>query len=314
LTSSSNKGEKSVEGEEAKKPSRLPPLLEALRPKQWTKNVLLFAGFLFTLHQPRNHVHATLQALAAFALFCLLSGCTYLVNDLLDVEADRLHPKKKERPLASGRLSVGVATAAAALGIPLALGGSFLLGVKFAVAASSYALLTLAYSLFLKRLVLVDVLTLAILFVIRAAAGALAIGVRVSEWLLMCTLLLALFLGLAKRRGELAALGDAPPTRAILAEYSLPMLDQLTTIIAACTVISYTQYAFFSTGDSGTGRRPYLMATIPFVLYGIFRYLYLIHKKGGGETPEATLLEDRPMLVNILLFILVAAAAMTLSR
>jgi 4-hydroxybenzoate polyprenyltransferase len=292
---------------------RLPPLLEALRPRQWTKNVLLFAGLLFTLNQPLDHARHVVQSLLAFGIFCLLSGCTYLVNDLLDIEADRQHPKKSLRPLASGRLSPGVARAIALVGIPGCLALGFALNFKFGLAVFCYLALTLCYSFFLKRVVLVDVLTLAALFVIRAAAGAFAIGVVVSEWLLMCTLLLALFLGLSKRRGELAALGDAPPTRAILAEYSLPMLDQFITLIAATTVIAYTQYAFFSTGV-GTGRRPYLMATVPFVLYGIFRYLYLLHKKGGGETPEATLLEDRPMLFNVVLYIFVAAIAMALSR
>ena len=162
-------------------------------------------------------------------------------------------------------------------------------------------------------------LTLASLFVVRAAAGAFAIGVPVSEWLLMCTLLLALFLGLAKRRGELASQGDKPSTRKILAEYSIPMLDQMITIVAATTIVAYTLYAFFSTnnvgGSAATGaKRPYLMATIPFVIYGVFRYLYLSHKKGVGESPESALLEDRPLLVNVGLFVLVAAAAMALSR
>ncbi len=313
LTFSNNESPEQQEGEKASKPSRLPPLLQALRPKQWTKNGLLFAGFLFTINQPRDQVHAAIQALIGFVLFCLLSGCTYLINDLLDIEADRQHPKKRKRPLAAGTLSVGAAKLTAAVGIPLALVAAFSLNLKFGLAALTYTTLTLCYSLFLKHIVLVDVLALAVLFVIRAAAGAFAIQVRVSEWLLMCTLLLALFLGLAKRRGELAAQGATPSTRAILAEYSLPMLDQLITLIAACTVMAYTQYAFFSTGD-GTGRRPYLMATIPFVLYGIFRYLYIVHKKGGGETPEATLIEDKPMLLNVALFILVAAAAMWLSR
>ncbi len=315
MTSSSSESDpETCEGEGAHTGVRLSPLLEALRPRQWTKNVLLFAGLLFTLNQPLDHTRHLVQSLLAFGLFCLLSGCTYLINDLLDIEADRRHPKKSLRPLASGRLSPNVAWAVALVGIPIFLALGFLLGVKFGLAVLCYLVLTLSYSFFLKRVVLVDVLTLAALFVIRAAAGAFAIGVSVSEWLLMCTLLLALFLGLSKRRGELAALGDAPPTRAILAEYSLPMLDQLITLIAATTVMAYTQYAFFSTGGVGTGRRPYLMATIPFVLYGIFRYLYLIHKKGGGETPEATLLEDRPMLLNVVLFIFVAAVAMTLSR
>lgn len=307
------------EGADPRKKSRLPPLLEALRPKQWTKNVLLFAGLLFTLGQPSDQWHNLLRALTAFFLFCLLSGSTYLINDILDLEADRQHPKKRFRPIPAGKLSVASAWTFAVIGIVGTLIAAFSLGVKFGFAALAYLTLTLLYSFVLKHVVLVDVLTLASLFVVRAAAGAFAIEVRVSEWLLMCTLLLALFLGLAKRRGELAAQGDRPSTRKILAEYSLAMLDQMITIVAATTIMAYTLYAFFSTNASGAlgsegVKRPYLMATIPFVIYGVFRYLYLTHKKGVGESPESALLEDRPLLVNVGLFVLVAAAAMALSH
>ena len=307
------------EGADPRKKSRLPPLLSALRPKQWTKNVLLFAGLLFTLGQPLDHARNLLQALTAFFLFCLLSGSTYLVNDILDVEADRQHPRKCERAIAAGKLSIPNAWLFAAIGIVGTLIAAFSLNLKFGFAALTYLVLTLSYSFQLKHVVLVDVLTLASLFVVRAAAGAFVINVRVSEWLLMCTLLLALFLGLAKRRGELAAQGEKPTTRKILAEYSIPMLDQLITIVASTTIMAYTLYAFFSTNavggpDAPGVKRPYLMATIPFVVYGIFRYLYLSHKKGIGESPESALLEDRPLLVNVGLFVLVAAAAMALSR
>ncbi len=283
---------------------RLPPLLEALRPKQWTKNLLLFAGLLFTQGEPHPS-SAFGTACAAFVLFCLLSGATYLINDLLDIEADRQHPKKQYRAIASGRLSVPAARLTALVLIPLTLIGAFSIGLKFGIAALSYLVLTLAYSLRLKHIVLVDVLTVSGLFVIRATAGAFAIQVPISEWLLLCTLLLALFLGLTKRRGELIALGERPATRPILAEYSLPLLDQMTTIVASACIMAYTLYTFFSQGPTGQ-RRPWLMATIPFVLYGLFRYLYLSHRRGIGETPEATLIEDRPLLVTVILWALTA--------
>ena len=261
------------------------------------------------------------KALSAFFLFCILSGSTYLINDILDIESDRQHPTKRFRPIPAGKLPVLSAWIFAVIGISGTLIAAFSLNLKFGLAALTYLLLTLSYSFVLKHIVLVDVLTLASLFMVRAAAGAFAIGVRTSEWLLMCTLLLALFLGLAKRRGELAALGSKPATRKILSEYTLPMLDQMITIVAATTIMAYTLYAFLSTSSGNSGglggfqnKRPWLMATIPFVLYGVFRYLYLSHKKGVGEAPEAALLEDRPLLINVGLFILVAAAAMALSR
>ncbi|WP_184192339.1 decaprenyl-phosphate phosphoribosyltransferase [Armatimonas rosea] len=299
-------------------PGRLPAWLEAMRPKQWVKNVLLFAGLLFTQDQQHAPLH-WVKAIAAFFLFCFLSGLTYYVNDLLDVEADRQHPKKRFRPIASGRLPLGVARVMAGLGIPALLVAARLLEYdlsgwpawKFFTAASLYLVVTLCYSFVLKHLVIVDVLVLASLFVIRAVAGAFVINVPISEWLLLCTLLLALFLGLSKRRGELVALGSASPTRAILKEYSLPMLEQMITIVASACVMSYTLYTFFSKSQNGQSR-PYLMATIPFVIYGLFRYLYLSHKKGMGEAPEATLVEDKALLVNILLWALVALIVLRL--
>ncbi|WP_309698024.1 decaprenyl-phosphate phosphoribosyltransferase [Armatimonas sp.] len=293
-------------------PSRLPAWLEAMRPKQWAKNALLFAGLLFTQDQYHTLNH-WVKTLAGFLLFCLLSGLTYYINDLLDVSADRQHPKKRFRPIPSGRLPVGVAKLLAGLGIPALLVAARLIeydqsGVaawKFFGAAALYLVTTLLYSFVLKHHVIVDVLTLASLFVIRAVAGAFVINVPLSEWLLLCTLLLALFLGLSKRRGELVALGEETPTRAILKEYSLPMLEQMITIVASACVMSYTLYTFFSKSQTGQSR-PYLMATIPFVLYGLFRYLYLTHKKGMGEAPEAVLVEDKPLVINVLLWALVA--------
>jgi 4-hydroxybenzoate polyprenyltransferase len=287
--------------------SRFAALFLALRPKQWAKNGLLFAGLLFTLnepHPPSDYARAAL----AFLLFCLLSGCTYIINDLRDVEADRQHPKKKNRPIASGRLSVGAARAFVMIVVPLTLAAGYvLLNPPFFITALVYFLMTLAYSFALKNVVLVDVLTLSAGFVLRAVAGSVALPVRPSEWLLLCTFLLALFLGLMKRRAELTTLGGATPTRPILAEYSVGYLDQMITLTATTCLVAYLLYTFLSP----TGRtHPYLMATAPFVLYGLFRYLYLAHQKGMGEAPEAALLEDRPLLVNLLLWIVAVIAAM----
>ena len=283
-------------------------LLLALRPKQWTKNLLLFAGLVFTA----NHAHPSHdfgQVLGAFAIFCLLSGCAYLLNDLQDIEADRQHPKKRLRPIASGDLPPNIAWAFFAIATPLALFLAWRLSpVKplFLVIAGLYFLVTVAYSFQLKHVVLLDVLALASGFVLRAAAGAVAIGVEPSVWLLLCTLLLALFIGLTKRRSEIVALGDKPATRRILAEYSLPMLDQMINIAASACLMAYSLYTFNS---PTAGKRHYLMATIPFVLYGLFRYLYLSHRKGMGEAPEAVLVEDKPLLINILLYVLAALLA-----
>lgn len=288
----------------------LAALFVALRPRQWTKNTLLFAGLLFTLNQPHPPDHY-LRAGFGFLLFCLLSGSVYLLNDIADLEADRAHPRKRYRPLASGRLSIRAAQATAAVLVPLGLFLSWSMGGKFFAAALAYFLVTLAYTFSLKHVVLVDLFALAAGFVLRAAAGSFAVGVPNSAWLILCTLLLALFLGLAKRRGEMMALGDNPATRRILADYSIPMLDQMITIVAAACLMAYSLYTFFS--QTGQGR-PYLMATVPFVIYGLFRYLYLSHRKGMGETPETVLLEDRPLLINIGLWVLTTLLAMLIGQ
>ncbi len=266
---------------------------------------------MFTLD--KHHPLADyLRTLGGFAAFCLLSGLTYLLNDIQDVAADKQHPKKKKRPIASGRLPLGVAKTAAWLGIPLILAlSTYTLGLPFGAVALLYLCVTLSYSFYLKNVVLIDVLAVASGFVLRAVAGAVAINVEPSEWLLLCTLLLALFLALSKRRGEIVALGAAPPTRAILAEYSLPMLEQMINIVASTCLIAYTLYTFYS--QTGQGR-PYLMATVPFVLYGLFRYLYLSQKKGMGEAPETVLLEDLPLKINLLLWALTAIAALLLGK
>lgn len=286
--------------------SRIAALVIALRPRQWTKNLLLFAGLLFTLDRPHPTEHFLL-AVRGFTVFCLLSGCVYLLNDIADVEADRRHPRKRYRPIAAGTLPVPAALAFAALLLPVALILAWGINVKFFATALLYFLVTALYTFSLKHVVLVDLFALAGGFVLRAAAGSFAVRVPNSEWLLLCTTLLALFLGLAKRRGELMALGDNPATRRILADYSIPMLDQMITIVASACVMAYSLYTFFAKPNQG---RPYMMATIPFVIYGLFRYLYLSHRRGVGESPESALLEDRPLLINIGLWILTTLLVM----
>ncbi len=284
-------------------------LLVSLRPKQWTKNLLLFAGLLFTLdqhHSARQFQHVAL----GFVLFSLLSSVVYLVNDLADRESDRRHPKKCRRPIAAGELSPALALAAAAGLTLIGLTGAFALGIRFGSIALLYLLLTFAYSFRLKHVVLIDVLVLAAGFVFRAVAGAFVIGVSISSWLILCTLMLALFLGLSKRRAELLSVQQSGTlgTRRILEEYSPALLDQMIVIVTSACLMSY---ALYTTTSPAAQAHHYLMATIPFVIYGIFRYLYLMHRHSLGESPDAVLLEDRPMLINILLWGLTTALIVT---
>jgi 4-hydroxybenzoate polyprenyltransferase len=288
-------------------------LLEALRPRQWPKNLLVFAGLLFTLfdrpHPPADWWRTGL----AFAVFCLLSGCVYLVNDAVDFAADRAHPRKRFRPIASGRLSRRAAVLFAVCAAPAALALSYAaVGGRFALVAAVYFVLTLAYTLRLKHEVIVDVMIVAAGFVLRAVAGAQVVAVPSSQWLIACTGLLALFIAVAKRRAEfVSAAGSAAgvTTRPILEHYSLPLLDQMLTVVATSSLVAY----FLYTIESDTGRRhPLLIATAPFVLYGLLRYLHLMHREGKGEAPEEVLLTDRPMQLNLLLW--VAAVVLALAR
>lgn len=282
-------------------------LVVSLRPHQWTKNLVVFAALALSKHL--FETGPLLRAGAAFALFCGLSGTVYLLNDVTDVERDRLHPRKRLRPVASGalpaRLALGVALALAAG----CLAGALLLGPRFAVAASLYLGLNLAYSYGLKEVVILDVLAIALGFVIRAAAGGVAVGVPISDWLLVCTILLALFLALAKRRHELILLGDegASDHRRILAEYSPYLLDQMISVVTASCL---TAYAFYTMAPDtvqkfGTDR---LAWTIPFVIYGIFRYLYLVHQKEQGGSPTDVLITDLPLLADVALWALAIVA------
>ena len=279
----------------------LKAVLASLRPRQWVKNLFVLAGLVFA---QKLLTPLVWPALAAFALFCALSGAVYLFNDVADRDQDRLHPQKRLRPVASGALGTrpALGIAAGLLVGSLALG--FLLSRGFGVVALAYAVLLLAYSAWLKHVVIVDVLVVAIGFVLRAVAGALAIGVAISGWLLICTILLALFLALGKRRHELLTLdAEAGRHRPILAEYSAGLLDQMIAVVTASTVTAYALYTM-SPETVAKFRTQLLPATLPFVLYGIFRYLYLLYRRRLGGNPSELFLSDRALLVNTLLWML----------
>jgi 4-hydroxybenzoate polyprenyltransferase len=277
-------------------------ILISLRPGQWTKNLFVFAALVFA--QRLNDTDAVLKALAAFAVFCALSSTIYLINDVLDREQDQRHPLKATRPIASGALSpapaLGVAVLLGAAAMIVALG----LGWQFFQMASAYLVLLIAYSAFLKHLVIIDVLTIAAGFTLRATAGAAAIAVPISHWLLVCTTLLALFIALSKRRHELTLLTEkAIDHRPILGDYTPYLLDQMIAVVTASTLIAYAFYTISpeTTAKFGTDL---LSLTIPFPLYGIFRYLYLVHRHAQGGSPAELVVNDRPLLVCVALWAL----------
>ena len=286
--------------------SGAPSVLAALRPEQWTKNFIVFAALIFArrLLDPA----AVALALAAFLIFCGLSGAVYLLNDVSDRDADRQHPTKSKRPIASGALSAGSALLLAATLIGAGVGAAFWLQPAFGWSAFAYVVLQAAYSRWLKHLVILDVMAIAAGFVLRAVAGGLVISVPISDWLLVCTILLALFLGLSKRRHELTLLAaGAPGHRRILEEYDPYLLDQMIAVVAASTLVAYIIYCL----DSGTAERfgtRWLVLTVPFPLYGIFRYLYIVHRKDGGGNPSEELLTDRPLLACVALWGLTVVA------
>jgi 4-hydroxybenzoate polyprenyltransferase len=273
---------------------------DTLRPQQWVKNLLLFAGLIFS--QNFYNSNLLLKSFAAFCLFCLLSSSVYIVNDILDRESDRKHPLKSNRPIAKGDIKISTAIVLFILLALISLGLSALLSVSFALMALSYLVLNLIYSRYLKHVVIIDVMCIALGFVIRAVAGAVVIGVEISPWLVVCTTLLALFLGFGKRRDELLILDtQAGNHRKILAEYSPYFLDQMISVVTASTVVAYAFYTL-SPEVQIKLQTKYMELTIPFVLYGVFRYLYLIHQKEGGGSPTKMLLGDPPLLINIILW------------
>ena len=278
-------------------------LLESTRPGQWTKNLLIFAALLFAkkLGDPVRATHALL----AFVLFCAVSGVVYLFNDMLDRERDRLHPVKSRRPLASGRLPMNIALPAALALLTVGMAASFSLSLPFGAITLVYVLVNVAYSFWLKEVVILDVMIIGLGFVLRALAGAVAIDVEISPWLILCTILLSLFLAFCKRRQELEMLvEDAGEHRVALKEYSVGFLDQMISIVTASTVVCYSFYTISPEVEEKLGTR-HLFLTIPFVLYGIFRYLYLVHRRGQGGNPATALLTDRPLLLCVALWAVV---------
>jgi len=273
--------------------------LTALRPRQWIKNLVVIAGLIFS----RNTFNVPLleKTVATFVCFCAVVGPGYLIYDLLDRESDRVHPTKRNRPIASGSLGTGAALVVAAALVTIALAGGFIVDPMLPLLLTAYLALQLLYSLLLKHIVIVDVLVIAAGFLLRAAAGAVVIHVAISPWLVVCAMLLALFLGLAKRRAELALLEEtAASYRRNLEHYSIELIDQMTSVTAAATLVSYSFYSF-SAFEPRT-----MMLTIPFVLYGIFRYLYLVHEHLKGGSPEQILLTDKPLLADIILWVITA--------
>lgn len=279
------------------------PLLKAMRPKQWLKNVFVLAGLFFDARL-LDRV-ALLRSLGAFIIFCAISSAIYLTNDLADIENDRRHPTKRHRPLASGALPPGVARVTAGL---LAIGGligALLLNTGLFWIVLVYLGMMTLYNHWLKHMVIIDVLTIAFGFVLRVYAGAIVVQVsRFSPWLYVCTTLLALFIALNRRRHEIILLQqDANNHRAILEEYSIPFLDEMTSLVTATTIAAYSFYTFSAPNLPPNHT---MMLTIPFVLYGIFRYLYLIHVRRLGGAPEEVVLGDRPLMISILLWAMTA--------
>jgi 4-hydroxybenzoate polyprenyltransferase len=271
--------------------------IRLLRPKQWLKNLFVFAALVFS----RNAFDKDLLGLtvAAFFLFCILSSGVYVLNDIMDQERDRSHPVKKNRPIAAGRISVGMAWLYGSLLLAAALAGSFLVAPALGVVSLFYLLLMLAYSLYLKELVILDVFTIAAGFILRVVAGAAATGVYLSPWLILCTAFLALFLALGKRRHELQLLSaSAGEHRPALENYSLVFIDQMVAVAASATILSYSLYTFLAPTSQ------LFMVTIPFVIYGLFRYLFVVYRQDGGGAPEEVLLRDRPLQMTVLLWII----------
>ncbi len=286
-------------------------MLKSLRPVQWLKNGFVLAPIVFSGRV--GDPEAWGRSLLAVVAFCAASSATYLVNDVLDREADRRHPVKRNRPIAAGEISVGMALAAAGLLIAGAVAAALVLGGWFPAVLGAYLVLTISYSAFLKEAVFVDVLVVAAGFVLRVVGGAVAIDVPISTWLLLCTYLLALYLALGKRRAEIALLGEeAGNHRVVLGHYTLPLVDQAISVVLGATVLAYTLYTVAPDTVAKVGSEG-LMATVPVVLYGLFRYLYLLHRHELGGSPTRVLITDMPLLACVVVWIAVAAAVIGVS-
>jgi 4-hydroxybenzoate polyprenyltransferase len=282
-----------------KKSSLILALIKTMRPKQWAKNGVLFAALVFD-RQLLNRVSLE-RTIAGFIIFCLLSSAVYIINDILDIESDRAHPQKKDRPIPSGALPVSIAIIFAILLLVIAFPAAYLLAPEFALICAVYFVMNLAYSKWLKHVPLLDVLIIAAGFVLRVAGGVMLIQVqRFSPWLYVVMTLGALYIGFGKRRSELSLLAaGASNHRRVLDGYTLPLLDQLITIVSSTTIVAYSLYTFSAPNLPDNHS---MMLTIPFVIYGIFRYLYLIQVKDSGGAPEEMLFSDRPLQITIVLW------------
>jgi 4-hydroxybenzoate polyprenyltransferase len=285
-------------------------LLKTMRPRQWTKNMFIFAALVFD--KQLVIPNSVLRTLAGFVLFCFISSAVYIFNDLSDIEADRAHPDKKNRPIPSGKLPVSVAWAAGIVLVALSVGLGFLLSPVFAVVVGFYFVMNLAYSRWLKHILILDVLIIAAGFVLRVVAGVTLIHVeRFSPWLYVVMSLLSLFLGFGKRRAELAVLADdAASHRKVLNGYTIPLLDQYIMIVSGTTIVAYSFYTFSAPNVPANHS---MMLSIPFVVYAIFRYMYLVEVKHAGGAPEEILLSDRPFQVGLALWALVVLIVFYLS-
>jgi 4-hydroxybenzoate polyprenyltransferase len=283
----------------------LKAIFKTMRPRQWTKNGFIMAALVFD--RQLTHYNALLKCVAGFFVFCLIASAVYFINDILDIEADRQHPKKKFRPIAAGKLSIPAAIITTILLLAVAIPCAYLLSPVFAIIVVSYFVLNLAYSKWLKHIPLVDVLVIASDFVLRVAGRVALIQVeRFSPWLYVCMTLLALYVGFGKRRAELTLLaGNAERHRKVLDGYSIPFLDQLLTIVSSCTIVTYSFYSFSAPNLPADHT---MMLTIPFVLYGVFRYMYLIQIKHAGGEPEELVLTDHPLQAAIALWVLAVIA------
>ena len=277
-------------------------ILLSMRPEQWIKNFFVFTALLFSknLLNPSKDI----EAIIGFIIFCMITGCAYMINDFVDLEKDKLHPVKSRRPLASGKLKKDTAVKIIVLICLASLFFAFYMNILFGIVVLAYFLLNIGYSIYLKNIVIIDVVSIAAGFVFRVLGGAVIISVVASQWLILCTILLSLFLGFSKRRHELILLEDnATSHRKVLEHYSPYFLDQMIAVVTASTLICYALYTMSrdTVEKLGTSK---LIYTIPFVLYGIFRYLYLVHQKEEGGSPTEIMFTDKPMIINICLWVI----------
>jgi 4-hydroxybenzoate polyprenyltransferase len=277
-------------------------ILLSMRPEQWIKNFFVFTALLFSknLLNPSKGI----EAIIGFTIFCMITGCAYMINDLVDLEKDKLHPAKSRRPLASGKLKKNTAVKIIVLVCLASLFFAFYMNILFGIIVLAYFLLNIGYSIYLKNIVIIDVVSIAAGFVLRVLGGAVIISVVASQWLILCTILLSLFLGFSKRRHELILLEDSATShRKVLEHYSPYFLDQMIAVVTASTLICYALYTMSKDTIEKLGTSK-LIYTIPFVLYGIFRYLYLVHQKEEGGSPTEIMFTDKPMIINICLWVI----------